>query len=255
MTLLLIIPLYDRNGIPIVQLGAPNEYDISLINFEKLDISEKNLIFNNSPITVETESIGFISGNPHLKNRAASLIIARVTQPNSSFLNGTLEVAGKKAEVIIANPWGLTCNGCGFLHTSATTLTTGQLQFSTDRKLQHFIVGKGNILVTEKGFNAEQLDSLNLVSRTLTLNGKITLPEERNLSLSLSSQEYEAKTGGKSLPVSYSPVEEYLLDVGELGGMYAGRIVITGTEPASGIRFNGQLQAKEGIHINYHGDF
>ncbi|WP_404829515.1 two-partner secretion domain-containing protein [Dickeya solani] len=49
--------------------------------------------------------------------------------PNRSRLAGYLEVAGQAANVVVANPYGITCSGCGFLNTPRITLTTGTPQF------------------------------------------------------------------------------------------------------------------------------
>lgn len=37
-----------------------------------------------------------------------------------------IEVAGDKAQVIVANASGITCNNCGFINTDRVTLTTGK---------------------------------------------------------------------------------------------------------------------------------
>ena len=40
-------------------------------------------------------------------------------------MSGKTEVFGKAATVIIANPNGVTCNGCEFINSDKVTFTTG----------------------------------------------------------------------------------------------------------------------------------
>ena len=68
-----------------------------------------------------------------------------VTSTNPSNLRGYTEVAGSKADVIIANPNGITCNGCGFINTSRGVLTTGTPVFGGDGSPNAFRVTGGNI--------------------------------------------------------------------------------------------------------------
>lgn len=49
-----------------------------------------------------------------------------VNSNNPSQLKGYIEVAGKQAQVVIANPSGLICDGCGVINADRFTLTTGQ---------------------------------------------------------------------------------------------------------------------------------
>jgi filamentous hemagglutinin family protein len=52
----------------------------------------------------------------------ASKPLNEVVDGKTSNIAGWLEVVGNKAGVIIANPYGITCNGCGFINTSRVTL-------------------------------------------------------------------------------------------------------------------------------------
>jgi filamentous hemagglutinin len=51
-----------------------------------------------------------VYGNPNL-NQNADIILNEVGSTNRSVLNGALEVFGKNAAVVIANPNGFDCNG------------------------------------------------------------------------------------------------------------------------------------------------
>ena len=66
--------------------------------------------------------------NPNLQRAGASanIILNEVTSTNRSRLEGFQEVAGDRADLILANPNGITCRGCGFINTPRATLSTGQ---------------------------------------------------------------------------------------------------------------------------------
>ena len=72
------------------------------------------MVLNNSGGASQTQLAGQVAGNPMLGNQRATTILNQVTAPNPSQLMGTLEVAGNRANIIVANPAGITCNGCGF---------------------------------------------------------------------------------------------------------------------------------------------
>ncbi|WP_323840913.1 two-partner secretion domain-containing protein, partial [Photorhabdus africana] len=77
---------------------------------------KQGVILNNSHQATQTQLGGMVAGNPWLAKGDASVILNEVNSHDRSHLNGWIEVAGHKAEVIIANPSGITCNGCGFIN-------------------------------------------------------------------------------------------------------------------------------------------
>jgi filamentous hemagglutinin family protein len=68
--------------------------------------------------TTTTQLAGNIGGNVLFAGSGAAqarLIVAEVTAANPSSLNGQIEVFGAGADLVVANPYGISCNGCGFL--------------------------------------------------------------------------------------------------------------------------------------------
>jgi len=57
-------------------------------------------------------AVGFIDANKNLKNESAKVILFEVTGASRSELQGATTIAGDKANFILANPNGITCNGC-----------------------------------------------------------------------------------------------------------------------------------------------
>ncbi|MBD9609867.1 filamentous hemagglutinin N-terminal domain-containing protein, partial [Pseudomonas sp. PDM08] len=84
---------------------------------------------------------------PNLTSRAAAqTILNEVVGGSPSQLRGYTEVAGQSARVIVANPYGISCNGCGFINTPRVTLTTGKPVLDNGR-LDRFQVDQGSVTI------------------------------------------------------------------------------------------------------------
>lgn len=122
------IILQTANGLPQVNIQTPNDKGLSHNKYSKFDVDTKGAILNNSRTNVQTQQAGMITGNPYLARGEAKVILNEVNSSDPSVLKGYVEVAGKKADVIIANPSGLHCEGCGVINSDRTTFTTGKPQ-------------------------------------------------------------------------------------------------------------------------------
>ena len=86
--------------------------------FKDYNVGPNGVILNNgNGAMVNTQLGGIIVGNPNLKGGAANVILNEVNGGSPSQLRGYTEVAGQSAKVIVANPYGVTCSGCGFINT------------------------------------------------------------------------------------------------------------------------------------------
>ena len=119
------------NGVPLVNIQTPTAAGVSRNSYSQFDVDNKGTILNNSRTHTATQLGGWVDGNPWLATGSARVILNEVNSTNPSHLNGWIEVAGDRAQVITANPAGISCNGCGFINASYTTLTTGCLLYTS----------------------------------------------------------------------------------------------------------------------------
>ena len=232
------------NGVPIVNIAAPSSSGLSHNQFNDYNVGANGLILNNATDrTQATQLGGIILGNPNLKGNAASLILNEVNGGNSSHLRGYTEVAGQSAKVIVANPYGITCSGCGFINTPNVTLTTGKPILDNGR-LDRYQVDGGAVTIDGQGLNASNVDSFEIITRTAKINAQINA---RNLTVIAGRNDVSAQTLATTERVDDGSAKpELAIDSSVLGGMYAGAIKLVGTEAGVGVKLDGTLAASAG---------
>ncbi|MCC4588834.1 filamentous hemagglutinin N-terminal domain-containing protein, partial [Xanthomonas sp. NCPPB 1067] len=232
------------NGVPVVDIVAPNARGISHNRYGTFNVGPNGLILNNSAQISRTELGGYVAGNDNLqRSGAASLILNEVTSA-SSRLQGYTEIAGTRAQLVIANPNGISCDGCGFLNTSRVTLTTGTPNLGADGALNVFSVTGGALTIGSNGLDAFAVDRLDLLSRQLGVEGSIWTRElVANAGVGRVSYDgmlLDVLPGTDGSPPSIG------IDVAQLGGMYADRIRLIATEAGVGVVSRGTLAAQSG---------
>ncbi|MBB3387250.1 MULTISPECIES: filamentous hemagglutinin N-terminal domain-containing protein, partial [unclassified Rhizobium] len=143
------------NGVPLIDIVTPNAAGLSHNKYDNFNVGTQGLILNNFKGEQGISNLGGVTpGNPNLNaSNAASVILNEVTSGNRSALNGPTEVYGGRADVIIANPNGITCAGCGFINTPHATLTTGVPTIGADGSLTGFTVNGGDVTFEGAGGN------------------------------------------------------------------------------------------------------
>uniref|UniRef100_UPI002FDC8772 hemagglutinin repeat-containing protein n=1 Tax=Leclercia sp. TaxID=1898428 RepID=UPI002FDC8772 len=234
---------HAANGVPVVNIAPPNAAGISHNKYQDYNVGKEGLILNNATGKVnQTQLGGLIQGNGNLKaGQEAAGIINEVTGTNRSQLQGYTEVAGKAANVIVANPYGITCNGCGFINTPNATLTTGKPVLDANGRLQSLDVSKGSILIEGQGLDGSQSDAVSIISRATDINAQLHAK-----SLTVITGANRVATDGSISPISgEGDAPKVAVDTGALGGMYANRIRLISSEKGVGVNL-GNLNARDG---------
>lgn len=240
------------NGVPLVNIATPNGKGLSHNKFTDYNVGQQGLILNNATgRTQSTQLGGIIVGNPNLNGRAAGMILNEVTGSNKSQLKGYTEVAGQAARVIVANPHGITCDGCGFINTPRVSLSTGK-PIIDNGMLDRFDVDGGHISVEGAGLNAGNIDQFDLITRSARINAELHAQQLNVITgrnnVKADSLAATAKADdGRDRP-------QLAIDSSALGGMYAGAIRLVGTEQGVGVKLAGNMAASGGdIRIDVNG--
>lgn len=96
----------SANGTPQINIQKPSAAGVSHNKYTQFDVDQKGAILNNSHQMTPSQIGGMVMANPWLAKGEAKVILNEVNSRNSSQLNGMLEVAGRKAQIVIANRRG-----------------------------------------------------------------------------------------------------------------------------------------------------
>ncbi|MCU7844560.1 MAG: hemagglutinin repeat-containing protein [Candidatus Thiodiazotropha sp. (ex Monitilora ramsayi)] len=233
-----------NNGVPMVQIAAPNTNGLSHNQYTDFNVSSQGLILNNAQSATTTQLGGAVLANPNLQQAGATanIILNEVTSTNRSRLEGFQEVAGDRADLILANPNGITCRGCGFINTPRATLSTGR-PLVDNGVLQGFEVRDGDILIEGEGVNAQGADAFDLVSRRLQLDGAVN---GHDVHIVTGANRVDYVTRGATAIAGTGDAPAYLVDSSALGGVYADRIFLLGNEHGVGVRLRGDMATSVG---------
>lgn len=233
----------SANGTPQVNIQTPSAAGVSRNTYSQFDVNQQGAILNNSHKNVQTQLGGMVAGNPWLAKGEAKVILNEVNSRDPSRLNGMIEVAGKKAQVVIANPSGITCNGCGFINANRATLTTGQAQLNNGN-LTGYQVERGEVTIEGAGMESSGADYTDIIARSVKVNA------------GLWAKDLRVTTGRNRVDAAHQRIEktgddpatrpQLAVDVASLGGMYAGKIRMVGTESGVGVRNAGAIGAQAG---------
>ncbi|UNK63019.1 hemagglutinin repeat-containing protein [Buttiauxella ferragutiae] len=234
---------HSASGTMQVNIQTPSTGGVSRNTYSQFDVDNHGAILNNSHSNTQTRLGGMVAANPNLAKGEATVILNEVNSRDPSQLKGYIEVAGQKAQVVIANPSGISCDGCGFINANRATLTTGTPQFSHDN-LTGYRVNGGEITITGSGLDSSAQDYTDIIARSVKVNAGV---RARDLKVTTGRNQVDAAHQTiTALDDDGSAKPGMALDVSALGGMYAGKIRLTGTEKGVGVNNAGEMGATAG---------
>ncbi|TDB59472.1 hemagglutinin [Photorhabdus khanii subsp. guanajuatensis] len=239
-----------QGHVPVVNIATPNDAGISHNTYQEFNVATQGAVLNNATQVAQSQLAGQLNANPNLKDNAAELIINEVTGNGRSELQGQLEIVGNKANVMIANPNGITCDGCGFINTAGATLTTGKPQFDQQGALEALEVKQGQITLGGKGLDGKATDYVDIISRATALNGKI---QANNLSLTQGANRINLKDGTVNPITGEGTKPQLAIDTKALGGMYANKIRLVATEAGVGVNLTHLTTTQDDIRLTAEG--
>ncbi|MDM0030484.1 toxin C-terminal domain-containing protein [Variovorax sp. J31P216] len=164
-------------------------------------------------------------------------------------MRGYVEVAGPRAEVIIANPSGIQVEGGGFINAHRVTLTTGVPQLNAFGGIESYRVTGGAIGVSGAGLDARDTEFAALYARMVSINAAVWGGGELRVVTGANQVSADGAPGvaANVTPIAGTgPTAPLAFDVAALGGMYAQKIWIMGTAAGVGARNAGTIQTGAG---------
>ncbi|WP_434159391.1 hemagglutinin repeat-containing protein [Sinorhizobium meliloti] len=237
------------NGVPLIDIVTPNTRGLSHNKYDRFNVDEPGLILNNYDGEVGKSLLGGVTpGNANLRNSGpAAVILNEVTSGNRSQLLGPTEIFGGRADVIVANPNGITCDGCGFINTPRAMLTTGTPDVGADGNLKSFTVRGGDVAFGKRGGNFAAdpgaVDLFDIVSRAVRIDGPV---HARDLRLTIGRNKVDYASGDATPLEEKTGTPEFAIDGSALGAMQADRIKVVVTEKGAGVRMRGDMAANIG---------
>ncbi|MFL4470139.1 filamentous hemagglutinin N-terminal domain-containing protein [Tateyamaria armeniaca] len=133
-----------------IDIANPNN-GVSINSFDRFSVPAAGAAFDNT-------------------TKGASAIVADVTGPDASRMEGTLQVLGARADVIVANPNGITLNGARFQNIRGLAMIAGRRQPGT---LNYDVApGDGSIDVGRAGVVAD-VRRMDLIARSIRIDGNV----------------------------------------------------------------------------------
>ncbi|WP_184064635.1 hemagglutinin repeat-containing protein [Paraburkholderia sp. CI2] len=236
--------IQTRNGLPQVDINKASNAGVSINTYSQFDVQKNGAILNNSPVITNTQLAGQVSGNPNLSpGQSARIILNQVNSNSPSQLRGYLEVAGNRAEVVVANGSGIVVDGGGFINTTRGILTTGTPMLDAGGNLSGFNVTGGMITVQGAGLDATNIDQVDLISRAVEANAAI---RANGLNVITGANQVNHDTLAATPIAGSGAAPGVSIDVSQLGGMYANRIVLVSNEYGVGVSNAGVIAAQAG---------
>ncbi|MGG5538913.1 filamentous hemagglutinin N-terminal domain-containing protein [Burkholderia vietnamiensis] len=204
----------------------------------------------------------------------ARTIVNQVTSTNPSLIQGNINVLGPRANVILANPNGVTVDGGSFTNTGHVVLSTGQVGF-TDLTLAPGVIQRNVVLTTDRGAItiapgglSGTLVNLDLIAKQLSINGPVT----NDFTSSTSGIRALVGDSTSTYDTSFSPSDnghDWLIgtsspgtksnavavDITAAGGLTAGRVQLIVTDQGAGVHSVGKIYANAGdVVVTANGD-
>ncbi|MES2961705.1 MAG: hemagglutinin repeat-containing protein [Pseudomonadota bacterium] len=251
------------SGIDQINIAAPNSSGLSHNKFNDYNVNSAGQIINNfssnaANAVTATAIGGLVVANPNLNSGAASVILNEVTSGNSSQLLGYVEIAGSKADLIIANPNGITCSGCGFINTAHLSLIAGNSNFDAAGNLGFTLSNNPNLLlplitIEGLGLDATRTSATDIIAASIKLISAIYGSNATSVTLKTGDENFDynskeiTSSANNNLPL-------FAIDASSLAKIQSGNIFLIATKQGLGVNMESEILAGNNITIDVNGD-
>ncbi|MEJ5138573.1 MULTISPECIES: DUF637 domain-containing protein [Acinetobacter] len=239
-------------NVPVVNIQTPKN-GVSHNVYNQFDVLQPGVVLNNSRNGAGSVIVGQVGANPYLQTGEARVILNEVNSSAASQFRGNLEIAGQRADVIIANPSGINIQGGGFINANKAIFTTGKPQLNADGSIKQFVVNQGKVNVNSTannlglGGNNNNADYVDIYAKAVELNAQVHANQALQVITGSNTISEDLTSITPNQANSTTPT--FALDVKALGGMYANNIFIIGTDKGLGVSNAGTIQSPQSLVI------
>ena len=239
------------SGIDQINIAPPSANGVSHNKFDEYNVNVAGQVINNfsgkNPAEIiagsgansvtQTQIGGLVTANPNLNSTgSAKIILNEVTSGNVSKLLGYTEIAGTKADLILANPNGIACNGCGFINTARLLMVAGKSDFDQSGNLGFKLKEQIDpnlyvplITIDGLGLDASRVAGAEIVASSVKLLASIYGNKDNSLLIKTGDGKYDYATKNidsinneQSNPNSQSSSPVFAIDASALAKIQAG---------------------------------
>jgi len=239
------------SGAQVVNIVNPNGNGLSHNQYQDFNVNQPGAVLNNSLAQGMSQLAGQLGANPNLTGHEARVILNEVIGRNPSLLHGQQEIFGMAADYVLANPNGISCQGCGFINTSRSSLVVGNPLVENGLLQGYSTFGNRNALALSGAIDAGGV--LDLIAPKIDSRGHVVVKDFKRADGTIIPATINAISGANRVARDGSPIAseqpQSALDSYYLGSMQAGRINIINTAQGSGVKLAGTLTAGDELKV------
>ncbi|MDW6004664.1 two-partner secretion domain-containing protein [Vibrio mangrovi] len=182
-----------QSGQYYVRIAKANEQGLSVNYFKDFSAQGKNIVLLNSFLM-----------NPKIGQSPAQTIVLVVDQNQIADIQ-SIQVEGHAADIVLAAPDGIRCNGCSIKNTERVTLATGAVQIENG-ELKVIDITGGSVDITGAGLQATDLSLLDIAAGHVLVDAPLRTNMKGSLS-TRNNQEVKEIDAGGDLEVSNGDVQ------------------------------------------------
>lgn len=240
-------------GQPLVNIQTPSAAGVSRNTYRQFDIGPEGAVLNNSRTGAPTRIGGPVGANPWLARGEARIIVNEVNSHAPSLLRGPLEIAGRSAELIVANPAGIQVQGASFINAQRVTLAAATPLWNGS-DLMGLRTGNGLLRIDSDphglGMDTRGASHTDILGRAVQVNAAVwanrlrVVTGQNTVAAGTETEPGAVTPADPAAGPPASPPPAFALDVSALGGLYANAITLVGTEAGLGVRHSGIIAAR-----------
>ena len=265
------------SGVDQINIAAPNANGLSHNKFTDYNVNTGGQIINNfsgknpsevvagSGATAITSTTigGLVTANANLvSSGSAKTILNEVTSTNISRLLGYTEIAGTRADLILANPNGIACAGCGFINTAKLLMVGGSSNFDSSGNLGFNLKEQANpnlyvplITIDGLGLDVTRTSATEIIASSVKLLSSIYGSDSTSVTIKTG----EGRYGYDSKAIMGDNVKNntdavFAIDASNLAKIQAGQVFLIATKNGVGVNMAAEILASQSVNIDANGD-